>query len=176
MLQNCVDGRDECVTAAAQLTQPLVDNLLQGALSAGEQDDTDLPQVAITPDAAHIAMRFHAIDQTNGAVVTESQAFRQSSDAGFVWVRECPNRKKHLVLLRFKASAFRSLIAAPKKLADAIAQFGQCSVFRIVDLSFHVLIISQYDIHASQKFQCLITRPPNLLRMHPLNVRLLSAK
>jgi hypothetical protein len=61
------------------------------------------------------------------------------------------------------------VIAAAKKLADAIAQFGQCSVFRIVDFSVHVLSISQYDIHASQKCRCLSTRPPSSLRMHLLN-------
>lgn len=138
VLQNCVYGRDECVTAAAQLTQPLANNLLQGALPGRKQEYTDLPLVAIATDAAHIAMRFHAIEQANGAVVTESQAFRQSSDAGSVWVSERPNGKKHLVLLRFKSGGFRSVIAAAKKLADAIAQFGQCSVFRIVDFSSHV--------------------------------------
>jgi hypothetical protein len=101
VLQNCVYGCDECVTVAAQLSQPLADNLVQGALPGRKQDDTDLPLVATIADAAHIAMRFQAIDQANSTVVTQRQALRQSSDAGFVWVSDRPNGKKHLVLLRF---------------------------------------------------------------------------
>jgi hypothetical protein len=55
-----------------------------------------------------------------------------------------------LVLLRFKASGFRRIVAIPKKLTDAIAQFGQCRVFGIANSPSHIFIVSYYDINANR--------------------------
>ena len=76
------------------------------------------------------------------------KAFGELSDAGLLPVRESAEGKKHLVLLRFKAGRFRSVVATPQKLTDAIAQFSQCRVFGIADSLSHVSIISYYDINA----------------------------
>ena len=139
--------------ALAQLVQPLADNPFQGILASGEQDHKNLPLVATVTDTADIAVHFETIDQTYGAVMPEKQALRQATYSGLVLVTESANGKKHLVLLRFEASGFGGVIAAPEKLADAMAQIGQCGVFGITDISSHALSLSPYDMHASSNIQ-----------------------
>jgi hypothetical protein len=121
VLQNRGEGGNECVPALPQFVQPFVDDLLQGALPSGQQEDTDLALVASAACAADITVRLQPIDQTDGAVMPEEQTLREAADAGVVVVGKFANRKKHLVLLRFEAGGLGGIIAAPEKAADTIA-------------------------------------------------------
>ena len=124
-------------------------DLFQRTLATGQQSYGNLPLVAPAAVAADIAVRLKPIDQAHGTVVPDKQALCELSYGRFVLSRMCADRKKHLILLRFKAGRFGSSVATSKKLTDAIPQFSQCDVFRFADSSSHVFIISQYDINAS---------------------------
>jgi hypothetical protein len=130
--------------------QPVGYYLLQSALASGKQDYGNSPLVAAASVAAYIAACLKRIDQTHRAVMLNKKAFGEQSDAGLLPVRESPEGKKHLVLLRFNAGALRRIVATPKKLTDAIAQFSQCRVFGIANSPSHILIVSYYDIHANR--------------------------
>ena len=95
-------------------------------------------------------MSLKPIDQAYGTVVSDKQALCELSNGRLVLSRKSADRKKHLILLRFKAGLFGGIVATAKKLADAIAQFSQCVVLGIADSSSHVAIISQYDINATR--------------------------
>ena len=151
--------------ALAQFVQAFADDPFQSTLTAGQQSDADLPVVPSAACAADVTVRLQAIDQADGAVMPEEEAFREAADTGVVVVGKFANRKKHLVLLRFEASGLGGIIAAPEKPADTIAQFGECSVLGVVDFSFHFLIISHYDINASANHRF---RHPGALRTHPI--------
>ncbi len=69
-------------------------------------------------------MRLKPIDQSHGTVVPDKQAPRELSNGRLVLSRESADRKKHLILLRFKASLFGSSVATSNKLTDAIPQFS----------------------------------------------------
>lgn len=142
MLQNRGQGRDERVTAFAQFVQTLMDDALQGALAAREQDHTKLPMIANARRAPDISPRLEPVDQTHGAVMAEKQALRQAADAGIVRIGESADGQQHLVLLRLETRGFGSVIAAAEELPDPIAELGKRGVFRIVDSSFHAQIIS----------------------------------
>jgi len=151
------------VPSLAQLVQPLANNPFQGTLAPGEQGHADLPMVATATGAADMAAQRETIDQTHGAVRLEKQALREPTDTGLISVREAAHGEEHLVLLRFEASGFGGFITAVKKLAYAMAQFGQCGIFGITDLSSHILSLSPHDIHASLNIQ-----HPLWIRQHPL--------
>ncbi len=137
VLQNRSQGGDERVPARAQFVQPFMNDQFQRTLASGEQDDTDLPLVVSAAGAADVTVRLQAIDQAYGAVMPKKQALREPTDGGIVFVGELANRKKHLVLLGLEAGGFGGVITSAEELADTIAQFGQCGVFGVANLSSH---------------------------------------
>jgi hypothetical protein len=151
------------VSALPQLMQAFVDDLFQGALPSGQQEDTDLSLIASAACAADITVRLQPINQTDGAVMPEEQTFREAADAGVVVVGKFANGKKHLVLLWFEAGGLGGIIAAAEKAPDTIAQFGECGVFGVTDFFSHFLIISHCDINASAN-RCF--RHPGALAAH----------
>ena len=126
------------MTALAQLVQTLVDDAFQGALATREQNHAKLPMIANTGRTAHKTPGCKSIDQAYSAVMPEKQAFRQTADAGTVWIGEPPEGQQHLVLLRLEPRGFRGQITAANELADAVPQLGQRCVFRFADFSSHV--------------------------------------
>jgi protein TonB len=130
--------------------QPVGHYPFQSALASGKQDYGNSPLVAEAAITAYIAVCLKTIDQTHRAVMPNKKAFGELSHASVLPVRESAEGKKHLVLLRFKAGCFRSLVATPKKLTDTIAQFGQCRVFGIANSPSHIVIVSYYDINANR--------------------------
>jgi len=122
--------------------QPLAHDLFQGALAARQQSYGNLPLVASGAIAADVAVRLKAIDQTYGTMMPDKQALCEMSNGRLVLSRKCADGKKHLVLLRFKAGRFRSVITTPKEMTDTIAQLRQCGVFGIADSPSHVLSVS----------------------------------
>jgi ABC-type phosphate/phosphonate transport system substrate-binding protein len=71
-------------------------------------------------------------------------------DTGFLAISETTNRKKQLVVLWFEAGRSSDIVAARKKLPDAITQLCQRSVFTLANLSSHKQIISECDMHANR--------------------------
>ena len=155
------------MTATTQFVQSFVHYALQGASPLRKQGHTDLPLVAATAVATDIAMRFQAIDQANGTMVSQKQAVRQLPDSGFSAARKAANGKEHLVLLGLESCRFSGTIAAPQKLANATAEFCQCGVFGIVNASPHKSSISCCDINASRgSDQRYHLQHPSTLSMH----------
>lgn len=140
------------MTTTTQLVQSFVHYALQGASPLREQGHTDLPLVTATAVATDIAMRFQAIDQADRAMVSQKHAIRQLPDSGYGAARKAANGKEHLVLLGLESFGFSGTIAAPKKLANATAEFCQRGIFGIVNASSpHKSSISRYDINASRR-------------------------
>jgi hypothetical protein len=137
------------VATPSQFVHSPAHDLFQRTLATGQQSYGNLALVAPAAVAADIAVRLKPIDQAHGTVVPDKQALCELSYGRFVLSRKCADRKKHLILLWFKAGPFGSSVATSKKLTDAIPQFSQCGVFRLADSFSHVFIISQYDINAS---------------------------
>jgi len=137
------------VATPSQFVHSLAHDLFQRTLATGQQTYGYLPLVAPAAIAPDIAVRLKPIDQAHGTVVPDKHALCELSYGCFVLSRKCADRKKHLILLRFKAGPFGSSVATLKKLTDAIPQFSQCGVFGFADSSSHEFIISQYDINAS---------------------------
>ena len=98
----------------------------------------------------------------------EKQALREPADRGIVFVGELANRKKHLVLLRFEAGGFGGVIAAAEELADTIAQFGQCGVFGVADLSSHFLNYIALRYKCKRKLRHPVSGIPVRLCAHPI--------
>ena len=145
------------MTATTQFVQSFVHYALQGASPLREQGHTDLPLVTATAVATDIAMRFQAIDQADGAMVSQKQAIRQLPNSGYGAVRKAANGKEHLVLLGLESFGFSGTIAAPKKLANATAEFCQRGIFGIANASSHRSSISRCDINASRRAISAIT-------------------
>ena len=142
MSQNCRQRQDERLTALTQLVQTFVDHEFQGTLAARKQNHAKLPMVVNAWRTAHKTPRCKSIDQTNGAVMPEKQAFRQSADAGTVWIGEPAEGQQHLVLLWLEPGGFRGQITAANELSDAVAQLRQRCVFRVANCSSHARSIS----------------------------------
>jgi len=124
LFQSNRNGWYKSVATPSQYVEPPAHDMFQRTLATGQQNYGNLALVAPAAIVADIAVRLKPIDQAHGTVVPNKQALCELSYGRFVLSRKCADRKKHLILLRFKAGPFGSSVATSKKLTDAMPQFS----------------------------------------------------
>src|SRR6267154_511408 len=86
--QQLIDGANQFVSGGAQFTDAVPRNLFEHALAPRKERNQDAATVFAAARAAHVAVRFEAVDQFYDAVMLQSQAFRECADGGFFTLGE----------------------------------------------------------------------------------------
>ncbi len=93
----------------------------QQFLAARLQRHQHLPPVFPAPRSFHEPVRFHAVDQFNGAVVPQRQPVRQFADTGLLPRLKPANRQQQKVLLRLKPRLARRRVAFLQEAPNQVA-------------------------------------------------------
>jgi hypothetical protein len=82
--QQCTDSIYEGVSIATQFNDAFFDHLLEKLFAARKKMDEHLAAVFPAGGALDVGVGFHAIDEFNGAVVTERKAIGECADGGLL--------------------------------------------------------------------------------------------
>ncbi len=101
-----IERADERRARAAQFVEVRLGELFERGVSARGDADNDAAAVVGCARAAHEAAARKAIDQFNGGVVLDLQAFGENADHG-MGVRLSAEREQELMVLRFELDRAR---------------------------------------------------------------------
>src|SRR6202012_4715944 len=94
---------DQGLAAGAKFADAVARDLLKEAIATRQERDENAAAVVTASSASHVAIRFQAVNQFDGAVVLEGEALGECLDSGLAPYREAANGKQHQVLLGFEA-------------------------------------------------------------------------
>jgi len=123
-LEERLDRGNQGSSARSQLADSLSSDLIQKPLPPGQERDQNLSAIFLAPLSPHIAVLFQSVKQLDGAVMLQSEPFRERADGSFGICRQSADRQQHEVLLGFEAREPRRRVSLPQKQPDAIAEFG----------------------------------------------------
>ena len=86
--------------------------------------------VAVRAFPAHVPAGFQAVDQFDGAVMLDLHPAGDFANTRAYSIRHAFDGQHELVLTALQARVFYSLFAEMEKLANLIAELGQCLVVR----------------------------------------------
>jgi hypothetical protein len=144
--QQGTDGIYEGASIGTQFNDPFFDYLLEESFATREQLDEHLAPVFAAWGAFDVGVGFHAIDEFNGAVVTERKAIGESADGGLLPSWKAANGEEEEILLGFEARVAGGGVAFLEEATDKAAELGQGVVFVGGDLVAHEYILSYDDI------------------------------
>jgi hypothetical protein len=137
----------------------MASDLFEEAVAAGKQRDEDAAAIVAAAGAANEAVGFEAVDEFDGAVMLEGEAFGEVLNGGLAALGEATNGEEHQVLLRLEAYGAGFGVAFAKEVADAVAQLGEGAVLRGSDVRRHDRSISYCDITGQgEEAQMLLKR------------------
>src|ERR1700730_16951274 len=139
------DGIYEGASIGTQFNDPFFDYLLEEFLATREKLDQHLAPVFAAWGAFDVGVGFHAIDEFDGAVVTERKAIGESADGGLVPSGKAANCEEQEILLGLETRVAASGVAFLEEATDKAAELGQGAVFVGGDLVAHEYILSYDD-------------------------------
>jgi len=121
MSEEGFDGADELGTTCAEFADSLFDDGSEGFFTTAEEKNVNLPAIIFVPGSLDVTAFFEAVDQFDGAVVLDGEAFGERANGGEFAVVHAADREKQLILLRLQTLGVGRFVAFPQELADAVA-------------------------------------------------------
>ena len=97
--QQGTDGIHEGASIGTQFNDAFFDHLLEESFAAREELDEHFAPVFAAWGAFDVGVGFHAIDEFNGAVVTERKTIGESPDGGLLSKGKASNGEEEKILL-----------------------------------------------------------------------------
>jgi hypothetical protein len=135
----------EGASIGTQFNDPFFDYLLEEFFATRKKLDDHLAPVFAAWGAFDVGVGFHAIDEFNGAVVTERKAVGESADGGLLPSWKAANSEQEEILLGLETHVAGGGVAFLEEATDKIAELGQGPVFVGSDLLAHEYILSYND-------------------------------